>query len=696
MSSRFLLLLVCGFSIFVLKAQQSHFCGQHIVTEAIFKSNKEAESDYYRVVHSLRAKHTAHNRTDSTVTIPVVFQVLHNNGIENISDAQLMDQIKILNRDYNKQNADTSKIVNAFKNNIANLKFNFKLATIDPDGNCTNGIIRHVTDKTIWDANNFSNYIFSWPSDKYLNIYVVRSINIAPAYTILPDVPTPAEWDVIVAQHDLVGSIGTSNVSNSRAITHEVGHWFGLPHIWGVTNQPGVSCGNDNVDDTPITKGFITCSTSNSKICDPTIEENVQNYMDYAPCKIMFTNGQASYMRETIKLGLKGRNNLVSEANLMATGVVGNIPCKTKADFIADGYSICVGDSIRFSNLSQTGSATATYKWRCSGGIPEYSDDKNPVVVYPKLGTYEVELIATGQYGSDTSIQYITVLSPLADSDVNRSYSFEDATLPNDLSVINIQNDDVVWEVNANVGADNTNACIYLPCSRSIETKNNVDYFETTGYDFTNSNTPQMSFYYSYAKKYEDQNDVFRIEFTDDCGKTWKPVFGIPNTNLMAIQTGGTLPEAEYIPIKPEQWKKVTLKASFTSQFKNKPNIRFRFYFKSDGAVSGSNNFYLDEINIFDPTLSSSKDLVAGEINIYPNPASGPVTIELSAYPVHKTSVILTSMDGTKSQALIPISQSEDKIEYLVQTSTMPNGVYYVTIKSEGRADEVRRIVMVK
>jgi PKD repeat protein len=696
MAFRFLLLIIFCLSFDSTIAQQDHFCGQHIVTDAIFTNHKGAEEDYNRIVQSLRGKKTTQYRTDSTLTIPVVFQVLHNNGIENISEAQLLDQIKILNRDYNKQNADTSKIVNSFKNNIANLKFNFELATIDPDGNCTNGIIRHVTDKTVWDANNFSNYIFSWPSNKYLNIYVVRSINIAPAYTILPDVPTQPEWDVIVAQHDLVGSIGTSNVSNSRAITHEVGHWFGLPHIWGVTNQPGVACGNDNVDDTPITKGFITCSTNNSKICDPTIEENVQNYMDYAPCKIMFTNGQASYMRETIQLGLKGRNNLVSEANLMATGVIGNVPCKTKANFIADGYSICVGDSINFLNLSQTGSVSETYQWRSPGGIPEFSNDKNPVVVYPNIGVFEVELIASGQYGSDTSIQYITVLSPSADSDINRSYTFEDGTLPNDLSVVNLQNDDVVWEVNPNVGADNTNSCIYLPSSRSIETKNNMDYFETTGYDFTNSNTPQMTFFYAYAKKYEDQNDVFKIEFTEDCGKTWKPVFGIPNINLMALQTGGTLPQGEFIPSKPEHWKKITLKSSFTSQFKNKRNVRFRFYFKSDAALSGSNNIYLDEINVFDPTFTSTQDLSSGIVNVYPNPTSGPLTIVLTDYPMHKTSASITSIDGTNTQALIPVSQTTETIEYRVQESSLPNGVYFLTIKSEGHIDEVRKVVVVK
>ena len=57
------------------------------------------------------------------------------------------------------------------------------------------------------------------------------------------------------------------------------GHWFGLPHTWGVTNAPGVACGDDFVDDTPITKGYTSCNLNNTRICDPNITENIQNYM---------------------------------------------------------------------------------------------------------------------------------------------------------------------------------------------------------------------------------------------------------------------------------------------------------------------------------------------------------------------------------------------------------------------------------
>ncbi len=79
------------------------------------------------------------NGTQSTqgvvYNIPVVFHILHQNGSEKISPAQVKDAIDILNRDYNKQNADTADVISQFQNLIGDVEFNFVLAAKDPNGN---------------------------------------------------------------------------------------------------------------------------------------------------------------------------------------------------------------------------------------------------------------------------------------------------------------------------------------------------------------------------------------------------------------------------------------------------------------------------------------------------------------------------------------------------------------------------------
>ena len=81
-------------------------------------------------------------------TIPVVFHILHEGGPENISDAQIHDQMRILNEDYRKLNVDISAVVPSFTAIAADCEIQFRLAQKDPSGNCTNGIDRIFSSET--------------------------------------------------------------------------------------------------------------------------------------------------------------------------------------------------------------------------------------------------------------------------------------------------------------------------------------------------------------------------------------------------------------------------------------------------------------------------------------------------------------------------------------------------------------------
>ena len=101
--------------------------------------------------------------------IPVVFHIVHNYGQENISDAQVLDAVRILNEDFRKLNPDTASIVPAFQSIAADCQIEFRLANIDPNGNCTNGIDRIVSPLTE-NADDFAK-LNPWPEDQYLNIW---------------------------------------------------------------------------------------------------------------------------------------------------------------------------------------------------------------------------------------------------------------------------------------------------------------------------------------------------------------------------------------------------------------------------------------------------------------------------------------------------------------------------------------------
>ena len=88
-------------------------------------------------------KGETNNSTQSVFTIPVIVHIIHNNEPvnsvsantgANINAAQVIDQINILNKDFNGTNADTNTIPSAFKPLLGKFKINFCLAAVNPTG----------------------------------------------------------------------------------------------------------------------------------------------------------------------------------------------------------------------------------------------------------------------------------------------------------------------------------------------------------------------------------------------------------------------------------------------------------------------------------------------------------------------------------------------------------------------------------
>ena len=345
------------------------------------------------------------------ITIPVVVHVVYNTAAQNISTAQIQSQIDRLNLDFHKLNTDWTNTPSAWQSLVADYQLQFCLASRDPNGNSTTGIVRTQTsttsfiddDKVKYTAQGGDN---AWPAGSYLNLWCCNLGGGLLGYAQFPG--GAAATDGVVLGYDCFGSGGVTVAPYNlgRSATHEIGHWLNLYHIWG---DDGSACtGSDNVNDTPNqgsehygcpTFPTVTCSNGPSG-------DMFMNYMDYTDdaCMYMFTNGQ--YARSS-SLFVSGGARYSLTTSLGCQGIT----TAPVANFSANTTQSCTG-TINFTDAS-TGGATS---WAWTFGDGGTSTTQSPTHTYAANGTYTVSLTATNANGSNTktNTNYITISAPNA------------------------------------------------------------------------------------------------------------------------------------------------------------------------------------------------------------------------------------------------------------------------------------------
>jgi hypothetical protein len=261
------------------------------------------------------------SQKEEILCIPVAIHIVYNNPIQNISDAQIMSQITAINKDYSRTNTDASNTSQAFLSIAASTNIKFYLAKIDPAGHPTTGITRTNTshgvfaDKAIHST--IAGGIDGWNPKEYLNVWVC---DLPPGIFGFASSPSSSDSleDGVVIDFESFGTTGTAAVPYhlGRTMTHEVGHYLGLKHTWGII---GGCDDDDGIADTPIQDTLLTDCNVGHQSCGST--DMAQNFMNSAhdDCLNLFTIGQAAAMNQTIvnaRSGLiendKGYENIVT------------------------------------------------------------------------------------------------------------------------------------------------------------------------------------------------------------------------------------------------------------------------------------------------------------------------------------------------------------------------------------------------
>ncbi len=648
----------------------------------------KAERDYQQRIQSSLLQKSEED--ENLYVIPIVFHVLHNNGPENISDEQIYSAVQMLNEQFRKSSADSLLVIPEFRDIHADTRIEFRLANKAPDGSCTNGIDRIPTVLT-FDADDNSK-IGQWPRHVYFNIWVVNNISrplpglgLTLGYGTFPfmvEDPELAFLDGIVIRSDAVGRLGTANPNWHETLAHECGHNLNQRHVWGDFGQVGTVCGDDGIDDTPVTKGWSFCPSPAQALasgCDPEIIENYQNFMEYSFCAYMFTEGQKASMRATLADDAAGRSFLSTPSAHAIAGIDQEevTICSPVVNFRSNRYFACVGNNIQFNAAIERATAD-TYAWTFEDSNIGTSTDENPTVSFNSPGWKTVTLTAGNESGSGTKTDefaiyiYDTEAENFGDelqetfwsgTDVNNGWTVAPSNDNPAVSGVN-------WDWSPIGALDQGSIKLNLFDAPSRE----VYRFVSPRYDLSGKAGQTISFKYAYATQVDptDMDVEFTMTSTTNCGSTNFPRLSISDPS--ALLTAGSFPGISFEPSNISMWR--TAEINITGAMAV-DGIQFEFTLRAD---QGANNFYFDNFTIGSSVVSVENENPLTETKLFPNPANDYAQLELILNDAQMVSVRIFDVSGKQVQNVQGQMMGAGVNNLRLETSSLAAGIYTVKV----------------
>lgn len=632
-------------------------------------------------------------RTTGPISIPVVFHVVLSRQ-SMVTDAQIMAQLDTINKDYGGTNASAAKIPSYFKSLFGQSGIQFCLAQRTPNDAPSTGIVRYPTTRNSFDYTTNqvkhaeSGGADAWDTDKYLNIWICDLSGTTLGYATFPDDGVKDEQGVAVDYASLPGGAATG-FNQGKTLTHEIGHYFDLYHIWGDDN--GSCSGTDNIADTPnqgnstttCRTGIVTdaCTTSGSGIM-------YQNYMDYTPdaCLLMFTQMQVAHMEEIFE---KYRSSL-----LLSNGCVPVDVKKKDASLKAIGQPaqrICTNSLTPQIRLVNRGSETLTsltihavidngtvqnYNW--TGSLATYAET---TVTLPTLTTAEgnhVLSISTsnpnGAADEDTSndalsldfIYYEPFAAPVKEG-------FEGLFPPQGWDIVN-EDGGSTWE--KTTSAAKTGSASVKIGNFGNQVVGQRDYLRSPTVNIAGVDSAFVSFQVA-AATYTNTSaqgnvwDTLQVLISTDCGQTYTSVYKKWGSSLI---TRSAATRTAFTP-GVNEWRHEQINlGSFIGQ----GEILVAFL----NTNGNENDIYLDNINI--RTVTVNPNLKEAGFLVTPNPTNGQVSVQFYPHPEKLKAVSIYNVSGQKIAETVISGEVASNV-YNFDLTKFPSGLYVVKAEFEDR-----------
>lgn len=706
-------------SCFTIRAQEKCATVPYMETLMQQKGIPEKKENFEQwLQEKIQQRKTATNLRTAAFTykVPVVVHVIHNGQAEgvgsNISDAQILSQINILNKDYQRLNSDAVNTPSSFLPVAGSMDIQFVLAKSDPDGLPTTGIVRVNGGKAAWSVSEDVQLKAKsfWPSENYINIWVTDLGNNYLGYAQFPfstldgltefQSEAIASTDGLVIDYTVFGLTSDPKYNLGRTTTHEMGHFFGLRHIWGDES----SCaGTDYVSDTP-NQGDASlnyCPTPSTIKTDGCAGSNgamYQNYMDYTndACMNLFTKEQVNRMISVLTNSPR-RASLLNSPGLVALSGLGE-DLKISS-IISPSPVSCSAAEIKFT-IQNVGSPDIN-----SFEVNYTINNVFNTLAFPNTNFPEVLLHS----GADTTVTIpVTLAEGLNEIEIEvvNPNGFADTQPDNSDIIINSMISDSKDFIPLRETFDDSAWITFNPTGGMLWQEINTNY-QTSAYfnafnnsiigdqswlvspvlDFSSAKEASLLFDYSYRYNfYINPNngetiylsDNFKVLASENCGNSFDQLlFEKAGKNLVNNPS-----QTEWFPGNESEWK--TNPTIDLSNLAGKSNIRIAFLIENQNG----NNLFIDNIEFFvskNPILFASQNKVYSIYWVEDEEDPSKVAADITFNLPEREQVgfeVLDTMGKSIYQTTIPNALNQTMH---IPTGLATKGLYFIRLKIGSR-----------
>lgn len=568
--------------------------------------------------------------------IPVVIHIIHNGepiGVgPNITDAQVASQLRVLNEDFRRENADASNTPPEFASLAGSLDIEFVLAKQDPEGQATTGILRLNGGRSSWTMNN--NYALKslsyWPAEQYLNIWVCNlTSHLGYAQFPVSDLAglenssTNRLTDGIAIWYRAFGSAEDGafgldpRFDKGRTTTHEMGHFLGLNHIWG--DDTGCS-GSDYVSDTPNQADSTDGCPMHPKSDECSNVVMFQNFLDYTDdeCMNLFTQGQVDRMAIVLENSPRRASLLTSPGLQEPDPLPNDLGIRT---IVFPDASVCSNSVIPVIEVRNYGSNAVTstrIRFVIDGTVIETTDFALSLAPFESAelafsgltipsGAHDISfqiLLTNGgtDGGSYNDLKILTVIVPTF-GEVPLAENFD--TQPTGWITYN-PDGQITWQIVSAPNETETNKALRLNYYDYEDKIGEIDILLSPVLDLSAVNAVTLSFDVSHAR-YQASNDRLRVIVLTNCQDYSEGTVVFDKAGDALKTAPGTT--TFFTPANATHWRKELLDLS---QFIGEEKVQLAFV----GINDYGNNIYLDNITLFtDETRDIAlRDLVSPSV----------------------------------------------------------------------------------